>query len=180
MAKNDNAHALRMAAALRDVVGADTADAFAQAFPLGKTADIEKKFRWAQQGCEALSLQLDADTLLKVREKCICNDGASTAKKLRKYLQQAGSLQGMAELFNAAETFARVEYVSEREVLFCYPQCYCACVKRVEGVLPRAWCWCTVGYAKRVFAQVLDHPVEAQLLESVKTGGKRCAVRIVW
>lgn len=180
MARNDNAHALRMTNALQEVIGEDAAADFARRFPLSKAADIEKKFRWAQEGCAYLVGQYDAATVQQVREKCICNDGATTAKLLRKYHAQAGDLRGMVEQFNSHETFAWLEYVSERELVFCYPQCYCGCVKRVEEQLPEAWCYCTVGYCQRLFGQVVDSPVQAALLESVKTGGKRCAVRITW
>lgn len=180
MPKNDNAHAMRLTAAIREVIGVGEAADFEARFPLSKAAGIEKKFQWAQQACLDLTARFDQTTLLRVREKCICNDGASTAKLLAKYRKEAGSLQGMAELFNSRESFAWLEYVSERELIFCYPQCYCGCVKRVEGQLPEAWCYCTVGYAKKLFGQLLETPVQAELLESVKTGGKRCAVRIVW
>lgn len=180
MPKNDNAHSLRMAAAIRDVIGEEAAAGFEGEFPLSKAASIEKKFHWTQSACEALTAQYDRETLLRVRERCICNDGASTAKLLQRYRAEAGSLQGMAELFNSRESFAWLEYVSENELVFCYPQCYCGCVKRVEGLLPEAWCYCTIGYAKKLFEQALDTPVQAQLLETIKTGGKRCAVRVTW
>lgn len=180
MPKNDNAHSLRMTAAIRDVLGEEAAADFEMRFSLSKAASIEKKFQWAQAACLDLTERFDKETLLRVREKCICNDGASTARLLRRYKNEAGSLQGMVELFNSRETFAWLEYVSDRELIFCYPQCYCGCVKRVEGLLPEAWCYCTIGYTKKLFEQVLEEPVQAQLLESVKTGGKRCAVRVTW
>jgi len=178
--KNDNAHSLRMTAAIREVMGESAAADFEVRFALSKAAGIEKKFQWAQAACQDLTARFDTDTLLRLREKCICNDGASTAKLLTKYRNEAGSLQGMVDLFNSRETFAWLEYISERELIFCYPQCYCGCVKRVEGRLPEAWCYCTVGYAKKLFGQLLGVPVRAQLLESLKTGGKRCAVRVMW
>lgn len=180
MTKNDNAHSLRMTAAICEVVGEAAAADFEVRFALSKAASIEKKFQWAQQACLDLTERFDQNTLLQLREKCICNDGASTAKLLAKYRKEAGSLQGMVELFNSRETFAWLEYVSDRELIFCYPQCYCGCVKRVEGLLPEAWCYCTVGYAKKLFGHLLEVPVQAELLESVKTGGKRCAVRVTW
>ena len=180
MPKSDNAHALRMTAAIREVIGEAAAQAFEERFPLSKSASIEKKFGWAQQSCGDLAERYPEDAVQAVRERCICNDGASTARLLRRYWKEAGSLQGMAELFSSRETFTWLDYVSDRELIFGYPQCCCTCVKRVDGVLPRAWCYCTVGYAKKLFQQVLEAPVQAELLESVKTGGKRCAVRVTW
>lgn len=180
MAKNDNAHSLRMTAAIRDVIGQEAAADFEARFALSKAASVEKKFQWAQAACLDLTERFDRAELMRIRERCICNDGASTAKLLAKYRREAGSLQGMVELFNSRETFAWLEYVSDRELVFCYPQCYCGCVKRGDGLLPEAWCYCTVGYAKRLFGQLLGEAVQAELLESIKTGGKRCAVRVTW
>lgn len=180
MARNDNAHALRMVEALRETLGEAVAAEFAAQYPLSKSADFKKKCHWAQESCAYLASQHDKDTLLRIREKCICNDGATTARLMRQYRAQAGDLRGMTELFNSRETFAWLEYVSDRELIFCYPQCYCGCVKRGEGLLPEAWCYCTVGYAKKLFEQLVGQPVQAELLESVKTGGKRCAVRVTW
>lgn len=180
MPKNDNAHSLRLVASLREHVGAEAAREFEARLPLSKSADIGKKFAWAEAACAYLEERFDAETIRRVRMDCACNDGKSIAEKLRKYLKKAGSLREFAEDFTAHETFASLTYVSEHELRFCYPECYCACVKRAPGTLSRTWCLCTLGNARMIFRALFQKEVQVALLQSVKSGGEKCEIRVTW
>ncbi|MBQ8597052.1 MAG: hypothetical protein IJ409_04600 [Lachnospiraceae bacterium] len=180
MAKNDNAHAVRLAEGMVTYVGQNAACELAEKYPLPKSADIEKKHAWAENICEYLEERFEEEKILQIRKECKCGDGRSTANKLIKYLNQAGSIEGMVALFNKKETFASMEYLSDNKVLFCYPQCYCGCVKRVSRELSRTWCYCTLGYAESMFKQVLQKDVKATLLKSIKTGADSCVIEVEW
>ena len=181
MPKNDNAHSLRLVESLRSNAGADIANQLEERFPLSKSASPEKKHRWATETSQFLEAHFDTETVIRIRKDCKCNDGKSIAAKLLKYLHQANSLQQFVDDFNANETFASLEYLSERKLRFCYPQCYCACVKRVPGSVPKAWCYCTLGNIESIFKQVFpQHNPRATLIESIKTGGTRCIIEIEW
>ena len=84
------------------------------------------------------------------------------------------------EIFNKNETFATLEYISDNKVLFCYPECYCACVKRVYHELSKIWCYCSLGNAEVIFSEVLKKEVHVDLLESIKTGGNKCVIEVEW
>ncbi len=180
MPANDNAHALRLCASLAAHATPDAAEAFAQAHPLSKSADIHKKFDWARVACNYLTDNFDEDAIRIIRRDCRCNDGKAIADKLSKYLKQADSIRAFTEAFNRCETFASLEYINERELLLCYPQCYCACVKRVPETLSAAWCLCTLGNAQGIFTRVFGEGVRVSLTESIKTGAKRCAIHVSW
>ena len=47
-----------------------------------------------------------------------------------------------------------LEYDGEAYYLI-YPQCYCSYVKRSPEHLSKAWCYCTLGYRKRMFESCL-------------------------
>ena len=180
MGKNYNNNMLRMLESIREVVGEDAAIGFEEKYPLSKSADIDKRFAWANNICNHLSENYDDETILKIREKCPCNDGASTATKLIKYLKQSKTTEEFVNKFNEKESFASLEYIDDHKILFCYPQCYCSCVKRINQPLTKTWCYCTVGYAKKVFSKVFHDGVSVHLIESIKSGDKRCAVSIEW
>ncbi len=180
MPKNDNAHALRMVSGIEKHAGTDAARQFADQHPLSKSASIEKKHQWAQEACAYLTAHFDENTIRAIRRECRCNDGRAIAEKLLKYLRRNASLQDFVADFNRSETFASLEYVGEKCLLFCYSSCYCACVKRVPGELPRAWCECTLGNAEGIFRAVFGDSVQVALLESIKTGGTRCAIQVAW
>lgn len=180
MPKNDNAHSIRMVESLKKHVGADYATDFESRYPMAKSADIKKKFEWAKATCNYLEEHFDSDTLLQLRKDCRCNDGKAIADKLLRCLNKANNIQEFVEMFNKNETFANLEYVSNNKILFCYPECYCACVKRVNQGLSKIWCYCTLGNAEGIFSKFLNKEVHVDLLESIKTGGSKCVIEVEW
>ncbi len=180
MAKNDHAHALRLASSLRQNAGHAAAEEFGDKYPLSKSASIEKKYEWAKNACSYLEEHFETDAMIAIRKECRCNDGKSIANKLLKYLGRADSIDEFVNLFNGSETFASLQYINDHAILFCYPQCYCACVKRVPGELSKTWCYCTLGNAEGIFHEVFKKEVRVTLLESIKTGADKCAIRVEW
>lgn len=180
MAKNDHAHAIRLAESLRSHAGDDAAKEFAAQYPLSKSADVAKKSEWARSVCSFLDARYDDETIRAIRKECRCNDGVSIANKIMMYLKKADSIEAFVADFNAHETFASFVYLTDHQLLFCYPECYCACVKRAPGELSRAWCYCTLGNAEAIFKRVFHDGVQVTLLESIKTGGERCVIEVTW
>jgi len=181
LTKNDNAHSVRLVESIRRNAGNDEANNFEEKLPLAKTAGLEKKFEWAKNACEYLEDHFDTETVISIRKECRCNDGKSIAKKILKYLSKANSIKQFVETFNAHETFAILEYISENKLLFCYPQCYCACIKRVPAEVSKTWCYCTLGNAEGIFREVFKRDdIRVTLLKSIKTGGEKCVIEVEW
>lgn len=94
MAKNDNAHSIRLAESLERHLGDDIAKEFAEKYPLSKSAGFEKKYQWAKTICSSLEdLVDDTDTIMRIRKECRCNDGKSIASKVLKYLNKTDSIK---------------------------------------------------------------------------------------
>lgn len=183
MTNNDNAQAIRMVNAIKDLVGEQEAKEFEQKFSLAKTASVKKKFKWAEDVCNYLNESYDDNTIHKIRENCCCNSGNTTAKNMRSCLKKAGSIEEFVDLFNGPDGQNRegwLEYINENSVLMCYSRCMCGCVRHVENLLPKTWCYCSIRYAKNVFSQVFGEGVSVQLIETVKTGAPKCTFRIEW
>lgn len=181
MSKNDHAHSLRLIDSIQHTAGSDEANAFAAKFPLSKSAAPEKKHAWAKNVSSYLDAHFDPETVISIRKACKCNDGKSIANKLLKYMNSTDDIRQFVAAFNAKETFARLEYISDNKILFCYPQCYCACVKRVQGDVPRSWCYCTLGNAQSIFTALFNrNDVKVSLRSSIKTGGDQCVIEVEW
>lgn len=181
MAKNDHAHAVRLVESIQKNIGTDAATALEERFPLSKSATLEKKYEWAKNSCTYLEEHYDTETIIKLRKDCRCNDGNSIAAKLSKYLHKAENIKAFVNAINQQETFAAMEYISDHQLLFCYPQCYCACIKRAAGGVSKTWCYCTLGNAESIFRQVFPgENVKVTLIESIKTGGERCVIKVEW
>ncbi|MBD5085345.1 MAG: hypothetical protein HDT33_09925 [Clostridiales bacterium] len=180
MAKNDNAHSVRLVESLDRNAGHDTAEECEKKYPLSKSAGVEKKYEWAKNVCSYLEEHFDIDTTITIRKDCRCNDGKSIANKLLRYLNKANSIEEFVNIFNQNETFAFMEYVSDNRILFCYPECYCACVKRIPLELSKTWCYCTLGNAEGIFSKVFRKDVKVTLLKSIKTGSDKCVIEVEW
>lgn len=177
MPKNDNAHAIRFYNSLAEL-DEEAAIEFAERHPLSKSAGYEKKFAWAQEQCAFLEERFPPEDIEAVRARCHCEDGKAIAARMRGYLAKTGNLSEFAQLHNQKETYGRIEAV-EGGLALIYPQCYCSCVKRVDAPISRTWCLCTLGHAREMFSAVFGKPVEVQLLETVKTGGERCVIKVI-
>ena len=178
--KNDNPHSMRLVESLRKNMSEDMAKELEEKYPLSKSANIDKKFDWATSVCEYLEEHLEQDEIIRVRKECRCNDGKSIANKLLKYLNSTASISEFVTAFNKNETFAQLEYICDHKILFCYPECYCACVKRIPQELTKTWCYCTLGNAEGIFKEVFKKDVTINLIESIKTGGNRCSMEVEW
>lgn len=72
------------------------------------------------------------------------------------------------------------EYISDNNILFCYPECHCACVKRILQKLSKTWCYCTLGNTDGIFSTVFQRDVKVTLLEGIKTGSDKCVIEVEW
>ena len=68
MAKNDNAHSVRLADSLERHIGYNTVREFEVNYPLSKSADIKKKYLWANTICNYLEEHFNTDTIICIRK----------------------------------------------------------------------------------------------------------------
>lgn len=179
MPKSDNPHFVRIYNGLKKYAGEETAERIIGQFPLSKSAEADKKHIWAENVCAALRKEFDDETIKEIRMDCACGPETGKINTLKKIYTSAGSLEEFAE--KADEKTPGADFWTEGGALFLsYPTCYCSCVKRVDKLIDEAWCYCTLGYTKKMFDTILDYEVAVQLLESVKTGGAKCVMKITF
>lgn len=98
-------------------------------------------------------------------------------EKIKEIYEKEPDLNRFVEKANKLNQGFRIEYDGECFYLI-YPQCYCSCVKRIDYTLLKAWCYCTLGYTKRMFEYIVSRTVQVDLLSSVKMGNKTCKIKI--
>jgi len=178
MPKSDNKHAINLYNGIEKHVGHAEAEDFLAKLPLSKSADYIKKFKWAGEVCAYLEERFTDDEIRKIRMDCSCEPG-DKAEKARKLYEGSADNNDFCEKFNA---FATGNFLSHDGSGFylTYPICYCSCVQRVKENLSKSWCVCTLGYTEKMFSHILSRKVEVELLESVKTGGEKCVMKITY
>lgn len=177
MSKSDNPHSVRLYNSLSKHVNEQTAAKIADKNVLTKSANIDKKFAWAESICADLHDEFDDETVKIIRMDCSCGPEMGKINKLKKLFQSSACLAEFVTKVNKSNQGFTLH--NEAEILFLiYPQCYCSCVKRVNKPLSEAWCYCTLGYTKKMFENIFERYVNVELIESVKTGGSKCMIKI--
>ena len=177
MPRNDNPHAVRLYNSITKHVNEETAEGIANKISLSKSADFERKFTWAESVCAELKDKLPEDVVKAIRMDCACGPEMGKIDNLKKLYDSCSNTEEFAKKANAQNTGFTIE--SNGDAIFLiYPQCYCSCVKRVDKPLSKTWCYCTLGYTKRMFEYIMSREVSVELLESVKIGGNVCKIKI--
>ena len=176
MPKNDNPQALRFLASMAKHGEQAAGEQFAKEHPLGKSADISKRSAWAKTLCGYLNDRYDEETVKAIRMDCACGPYAINGKLKALYEKSDGPADFVKKV-NELDPGFSLEYDGTSYYIV-YPQCYCSCVKRAEGQLPKAWCYCTLGYSRRMFETILGKETEGELLSSIKAGDTVCRIRI--
>lgn len=99
--------------------------------PLSKSANIEKKFEWAQAVCEFLTENFDEDTVRQIRMDCACGSELGKGKKIKEIYEKENDVSVFVERANNLKQGFTIEYDGKYFYLI-YPQCYCSCVKRID------------------------------------------------
>lgn len=176
MPKNDNPQALRFLASMAKHGEQAAGERFAEEHPLGKSADISKRSAWAKDLCGFLNDRYDEETVKAIRMDCACGPYAINGKLKALYEKSDGPADFVKKV-NELDPGFSLEYDGTSYYVV-YPQCYCSCVKRTDGQLPKAWCYCTLGYSRRMFETILGKETEGELLSSIKAGDTVCRIRI--
>ncbi len=176
MPKNDNPQALRFLASMAKHGEQEAGERFAEEHPLGKSADISKRSAWAKALCGYLNDRYDEETVKAIRMDCACGPYAINGKLKALYEKSDGPADFVKKV-NELDPGFSLEYDGTSYYVV-YPQCYCSCVKRTDGQLPKAWCYCTLGYSRRMFETILGKETEGELLSSIKAGDTVCRIRI--
>lgn len=57
-------------------------------------------------------------------------------------------------------------------------QCVCPIVNKERGVRSSILCYCSEGFAEKMFSTVAGHPVKAKVISSIHRGNDRCKYEI--
>ena len=85
MPKNDNPHAVRLMNSLIAAGEKEAANTLAEAHPLSKSADFQKKFEWASNLCTFLDAQFDDSFLLDTAQQHRLLPYSGTGNRLKSF-----------------------------------------------------------------------------------------------
>ena len=156
-----------------------TAKSIACCVPLPKAPSDSKRLDWVNAFCGRLEADFDETAIQNIRENSGCTPPAGKLQKVRHMFESAKHVSDFCERFNKEYAPGNSLETDGNAVFLTYPVCYCSCVKNLPAPVPKAWCYCSLGYAKKLFSYAFSRDVRVELLESVKTGGAKCVMKII-
>lgn len=173
----ENTQAKRLFDSLLNHIDEKTAYDIACGIKLSKSPSDKKKLEWAEHICNRLDNSFEKEKVKQIRMGCCCKPSLAKMKELKKVYTESVNLIDFAEKLNSLNLGASF-WCDNNALFICYPVCYCSFVKNIDKRLPISWCYCTLGHAKYMYEYVFDCEAEAELLESIKSGGTRCVIKI--
>ena len=178
MPKNDHVKSIRLYESVKNNIGEEAANSIAQTVYLSKSADFKRKFKWANAVCSYLEDHFTGELIRKIRMGCACTPSSKYTNDVRNLYVSSDSLDKFCNRYNTVYAGKHSVWHEENVLFFSYPTCLCDCVQRINESVSETWCLCTLGYTKNLFDSVLGCNTQVELIESVKTGGRRCVMKI--
>lgn len=173
-----NRNGQRLHASIKAHCGKEAADAILEKLPISMQPSPARMLGWIREMDELLERDIGPDLVEPIRAGCACGPSPNRINAIKKVYDASMGAEDFCRKMNNKQKGFSLE-LDEDGYLYSYPTCYCSAVKHLDEQVPRSWCLCTVGYTKRLFEGVLGEEVEVELLESVKTGGERCLMKVV-
>ena len=178
MPKNDHPQARRFYDSMEKHGKQEDGSRFSEEHPLPKSANGARKTQWAKDICAFLNDHYDDETVKAIRMDCACGPKYGYGgSKLKAAYEKNRDPYAFVEKANALDLGFSLEY-DGRAYYLIYPQCYCSCVNGTGDLLPKAWCYCTLGYSRRMFGYIFGKEVRTELISSVKQGDAVCRIGI--
>ena len=179
MPKNDNVKSIRLYDSVKSHVDQTAADKMAETVYLSKSADFKRKFKWAEDVSDYLNSNFGDEQIKNIRMDCSCAPSPKHIEAVKKLYQSSDNPKDFCEKYNTDYAGKHSVWYDNGEYFFSYPRCMCDCIQRVNRPISKTWCLCTLGYTKKMFDAVFDCETKVELIESIKTGGSRCFIKII-
>lgn len=145
---------------------------------------------WVKRFFEIVDKQLDEDTRNRLMQtngsECakgaygeLTSDKPATIEEIDQKVQDWQKRLGKENIFRENNT-VYFNYVGNPEGLkISDGYCLCPVIENKPETLSPTYCQCSVGYVKYMFQRFITFkPVKAELLESLRSGGKACRFKI--
>lgn len=142
----------------------------------GNDAETKDDAAWVKETMRKLEAVYDKETLIRLRMDCQCGYGMEEKKELVRELYD--SANNMEEFAGREKARNAGLFTQNGELFLRFPFCPCPMLANVDQLDTKTWCYCTIGYSKKLFEDVWGCEVDVDLLKSIKAGDDMCLMKI--
>ena len=143
------------------------------------TAEERFVYEWLSTLLAALDANLPPETKAAILQGCAAAHYRSINMD-ELVSQYRGNVEGFLQFLSEKWQW-KVAYDKEAQIITADENkstCVCPLVQKGLGIASPALCYCSVGFAERMFSAVAARPVQAQVTRSILRGDKSCVYTI--
>lgn len=146
--------------------------------PLPPDASDAQTGRWVRHICARLEETFDEATIRAVRRRCYCTAGmAECGEWIKKLYDESSGMEDFVARMNALDADWRYE---DGCLYTTYGSCSCPMLAGIDSLPGKTWCYCTLGYGKKLLEDIFQREVEIELLDCIKMGCEKCVVKVAF
>ena len=143
------------------------------------TAEERFVFEWLSTLLAALDANLPPETKAALLRGCAAAHYRSINMD-EIVSQYQGNVEGFLQFLSDKWRW-KVAYDKEAQIITAdenKSDCVCPLVQKKLGIASPALCYCSVGFAERMFSAVITRPVKARITSSILRGDQSCVYTI--
>jgi len=140
-------------------------------------ASSEDNTAWVKSAMNRLDSRFGRTAVKQIRMNCQCGYGMDEKLALLRELMASSS--SLEEFANQDKARAAGLFCKNGDLYLQFPFCPCPMLAEADKLDTDTWCQCTTGYSKVLFEKAFGCEVDAELLQSIKTGDEICLQKIV-
>jgi hypothetical protein len=151
----------------------------------------EKAELWIRDLMEHMDVKLDRESKVQLLQACgrscylrafgAADERRRTSEEREQYLQRLSKngyeIKRKGKIVTFTFSWGR-NHQNPTGLIMHDGYCMCPQVESGPPGLSASYCLCSTGYVQEIFRRTLDLPVEVELLESLKMGGKDCVFKV--
>lgn len=133
---------------------------------------------WVTHIVSELENEFDDSKIKKIRMGCYCDEDGKLEENKQWLKNIYSASRTIEEFVDTVNEHAGGWYIQDGMLYTKYFHCGCPMVEGIDRLNTNTWCYCTVGFAKEIFDQVLGYEVEIDVSETMKSGSDYCLIRV--
>ena len=132
--------------------------------------------KWVLNMLNQLEKKVGTETTIKIMEQ----DGRKSCSKgfkntVKKLMENSNSIQELVKsLQNHYKKSSFFEYLDDKTIVGGHKKCYMMIKSAKKPIDSKIFCHFCVGHGKEFYETVIKKPINAEILETVMTGGQTC------
>ncbi|MBN2364479.1 hypothetical protein JXL83_10160 [candidate division WOR-3 bacterium] len=139
----------------------------------------KQKADFLYEAMSKIEEKIGTDNLKTVMEKCgmecIEDSLLQTAKQI---YEKNTSMESFLDELNTNDIGGGHLTLNGTVIDVTYDKCYCGSVKHTKRKFPLIYCYCSTGWFKKLFEEILQKKVKVELIQTIINGADCCRLKI--